>query len=268
MVRRSSLVPCVGLFLLLLGACGGDDAPAADSKPPASGTATGGTSSPSTGQVQPNNPSTAPTLQMPASRFAISQEDLDTGYITDIPATFVLDVKNYGKTATFPSAQEGESLLTQWGYVGGYETGYSPEGRDVAVLNGAYFIKVEIHLFKDESGAKKAFEYFENRLKNGAQSVNSTPVGNQSSAWKTVSGKVRSSQVDAAYHRIVFRRGNMVAVVLTYGADPFMKVDRVRALAQIVDDKALGQKAAVEPTPTTNFTPAANTAPRTPTVAR
>jgi hypothetical protein len=127
---------------------------------------------------------------------------------------------------------------------------------------------VEIHLFKDEPGAKKAFEYFENRLKNGAQSVNSTPVGNQSSAWKTVSGKVRSSQVDAAYHRIVFRRGNMVAVVLTYGADPFMKVDRVRALAQMVDEKALGQKATVEPTPTGNFTPPANTAPRTPTVAR
>jgi hypothetical protein len=202
--------------------------------------------------------------------YSISQDDLGPGYITDIPATFVLDVQNYGKTATFSSEQEGQDLLTKWGYLGGYETGYSPEGRDVAVLNGAYYIKVEVHLFKDETGAKKAFDYFENRLRQAqsAQPVTAAQLGNQSSAWRTVFGKVPNSSVDAAYHRIVFRRGNLVSVVLTYGADPFMKVDTVRSLAVMVDQKALGEKTATEPTPVSSFvTPTPSSSGASPTAS-
>ena len=66
-------------------------------------------------------------------------KDASTGnaaYLTDLKSTFVLDAKSYGKTSAFATADEGEKLLNQWGYLGGYETGLIPEGRDTAVLNG------------------------------------------------------------------------------------------------------------------------------------
>jgi hypothetical protein len=56
-------------------------------------------------------------------------------------------------------------------------------------------------------------------------------------------------------------------VLLTRGAEPFMKIDTARNLALIIDQKALGLKEAIEPTPASNFkTP--TPAPRTPTPAR
>lgn len=251
MLSRPVLVLCAAPLLLAFAAaaaaCGDDDA-----------SADGGSNS--------GDGSSSPALKPPANRFSINIGDLEPGYLTDIEATYVLDVDNYSKTATFPSKLEGETLLKQWRYVGGFETGYIPEGRESAVLNGAYYINLETHMFEDADGAKKAFDYFENRLRSAqaAQPVSSQLVGNQSSAWKTVAGKVRNTQVDAAYHRIVLRRGNIVAVVMTYGADPFMKVDLVGGLAQIVDDKALGQRQLVEPTPISNFATPTFT-PRSPT---
>ena len=47
----------------------------------------------------------------------------------------------------------------------------------------------------------------------------------------------------------------MVAVVQTWGAQPFMRVDTVRGLAAILDDKALGRKDAPEPTPLATTAP-------------
>jgi len=241
-------VLCTSILISLLTACGGGK-DAAASVPAASG------SPASSADASANDASTAPALTMPASRFALSLDDLGTAFITNVPATFVLDAKNYGVSKTFAEGDNGEKLLTDWGYLGGYETSFRPEGSDKAILqNGAYEIAVETHLFKDESGAKKAYDYFEGRLKAGqAQPVNAPLLGNKSSAWRLVNGKVGTSTVDAAYHRLMFRRGNLVTVVMTYGADPFMSVTIVRDLARIVDAKALGQKEALAPTPTGNY---------------
>ena len=216
----------------------------------------GGTGSASGGDRA--NSSSAPILPQPASRLAISLDDLgpktttgDTGsgYLTDIQSTFKLDVKSYAGTRSFDSAADGEALLTKWGYTGGFETGFEPETRLPGVLNGAYYINVEVHLFKGEDGSKAMYRHFEERLsKSGSKKVTAQTIGNESSAWKLVSGKINDSSIDAAYHRVIFRRGNLVAVVQTWGADPLMTSETVRLLSAVVDDKALGKTPAVEPT--------------------
>ncbi|MFN0095711.1 MAG: hypothetical protein ACKVVT_13160 [Dehalococcoidia bacterium] len=245
----------VSSVLATAAACGGDD----DDN---------GNGSPGTVAVPGDKIDTvsAPIATGPVSRFSILLEDVGTqAYLTDIPATQTLDVASYGKTAAFSSEGEGEKLLKQWGYQGGYQTALIPEGREQAPLNGGYFIYVESHLLKDVDGADAMYEHLVSRIRaNGGQSVNAGRVGNESSAWRVVSGFIRGSTIAQAYHRLVFRRGNVVVVVLTVGADPFMKVETVRGLALEVDEKVLGKAEAIAPTPTSNFTPPADRA-RTPT---
>ena len=171
-------------------------------------------------------------------------------------------------------------MLTGWNYLGGFQTAMVPEGRDTAILNGSYNIHIETHLFKTPENAKSAYDYFLGVIKGnaGAQPVTTSSVGNESYATKTVNGKLGKTTIDAAYHQIIFRRGNMVAIVLTYGAEPFMKVDTARQLAAIVDEKALGRTEPIAPTPTSNYTPpvfsSATTSPKagatpaSPTAAR
>lgn len=250
MPRRLVLALCAcTLALPAFAACGGD------------GDAAGDNSSRTTtvsNTPNGNNPGTSPKLDGPASKYSVSIEDLGVNWITDIPYTFVLDIETYAPTRTFTSAEEGRRLLNEWGYQSGYETGYSPEGRDTAVLNGGFYIRVESHLFNDEAGAMAAMEYFESIITStGASTVSAAAVGNESAAYTATFGTVGKSKVSAVYHHVIFRRGNLVTVVLTKGAEGFMKVDAARELALIADQKALGQKPAVEPTPTSNYTPAA-----------
>ena len=246
----SASVLCVVSVSLVTG-CSGRDGVSATIKnnTPASGSAVKATGT-------PNDPGAAPAMTMPASRFALSLDDLGAAFITNVPDTYVLNIESYGKTRIFPTPEEGKTMLKQWGYQGGYETSFRPEGGDVAVLNGAYYVYVETHLFESADSAKKAFDYFEAKLKApGVTNVEAAQLGNQSIAVKAPGGKIRNSSVDSIDHRFVFRRGNLVAIVRTLGADPFMKVETVRGLAVIMDQKALGKAAATEPTPTSNFTP-------------
>ncbi|MCX7617960.1 hypothetical protein [Tepidiforma sp.] len=248
MSRAMALAACAIATLLPFAAACGDGA--GDTPAPAGG---------STATVEVTNPGVSPDLSPPASKYVIRVEDLGTNWITDIPATVVVDAAGYAQTKVFPSQAEGEKLLSQWGYEGGYQTGYSPEGRDTAVLNGAYYIRTECHLFAQEAGAKQAYDYF-NRFaaaQPGMAPVTMTRVGNQSAAYVMTLGTIGKSSVNAVYHQVLFQRGNLVCVVLTKGAEPFMKVDAARELALISDKKALGQLDAPEPTPTSNYNPSA-----------
>lgn len=249
MPRRLVLALCAcTLALPAFAACGGDGG--------ASDTAAGTTAASNT----PNgaNPGASPALDGPASKYSVAIDDLGVNWITDIPFTFVLDIENYAPTRTFTSADEGRTLLNEWGYQSGYETGYSPEGRDTAVLNGAFYVRVESHLFETEKGAMAAMAYFESIIKStGASPISAAAVGNESAAYTATFGTIGKSKVNAVYHHVIFRRGNLVTVVLTKGAEGFMKVEPARELALIADAKALGQKPAIEPTPTSNYTPAA-----------
>ena len=250
MPRRLLLALCAAILAIpVFSACGDGAASDGGDAPAVSGTASPAGS---------ENPGTSPKLDGPASKYSVSLDDLGANWITDIPATYVLKVENYAATRTFTSADEGRRLLNEWGYQSGYETGYSPEGRDAAVLNGAFYIHVESHLFAGEAGAKAAMAHFESRIKGtGAGPISVLPVGNESAAYTVTFGTIGKSKVNAVYHHVIFRRGNLVTVVLTKGAEGFMKVEGARELALLADQKALGQKPAIEPTPTSNYTPAA-----------
>ncbi len=235
MLSRLSLVLALCLcFAAAAVACGGDDDDVGAS-----------------GNGTPRPSSDSPKLDAPASRFALSQEDLGPGFLTERDYTFVLNTDNYSKTATFDSASQGQDLLTKWGYDGGYETSYEPETRMSGVLNGAYYIAVEVHLFKTQDGAHSAYEHFSARIAGKSDRISDSMIGNESSSWKRIDGKVSGSSVDGTFHRIIFRRGNLVGVVSTWGSDTLMTINPVHELASIMDEKALGLKAAVVPTPIT-----------------
>lgn len=255
MTGRLAAVLCALAVVMLAAACGGDgDASAGDPSPDGQDQATATPTSSST--ADPGNGHSEPVVvEGPASKYAVSQDDLGRGYITDIEQTFVLDAATYGQTSAFKDEGDGEALLRSWGYISGYETHYEPEGRLTAVLNGAYYLWVETHLFETEEGAKKAFEFFNSKLATTSQPVNADRVGDESSAWRLIYDKVPNSTVDAAFHRVVVRRGNLVAIVATWGAEPFMRADHAIGWAKVIDEKALGTRQAIEPTPTSNYNP-------------
>lgn len=254
MFRRLLLALCACAALVPFSlACGGDDdddsAPTSAASPSAPAS-TSPTRSPGGSPVA--NPTGDPTITGSPSKYTLLLVDVGNGYFTDRTHTFQLKAEDYAGTPAFPSASEGRKLLKEWGYQGGFETGYEPEGRETDVLNGKYYVTVETHLFESTGGAEKAFTYFENVLRNArrAEQVQTPTVGNQSSAWKLTDAKIRGSSINSVFHRFIMRRGNMVAIVQTWGAETFMRVDTVRGLAAIIDQKAIGQKEAIEPTPT------------------
>lgn len=250
MSRQLLALAACALLLPALAACGGDsDDGTASSAGPTETSST---------PVPPNDGAASPTLDAPAGKYSISIEDLGNGYITDIGYTFVITPEAYSKVRRiFASEAEGMRLLQEWGYLGGYETRYSPEGGDTALLGGRYRVYVESHLFKDEAGAKKAFDHLEGYLKNSANKVNVETVGNYASGWNKTFGKIGKTSVDAAYSQYLTRRGNLMTIVLVEGADGFIKISQAAELARIADAKALGKREAVAPTPTSNYTPAA-----------
>jgi hypothetical protein len=204
----------------------------------------------------PNDAKAAPTLTMPASRFAVSLDDLGNAFITNVPDTYVLTLESYAGTRTWKSVDEGKKHLTEWGYLGGYETSFRPEGDTAAVLKGAFNVYVETDLFGTPDKAKDAFAYFTKQFTDAkAPAVDVAPIGNEAVAYQFPLAKIGSSSVSAVDHRLMFRRGNLIVVVRTTGAEGFMNITQARTIAQMIDEKALGTKPAIEPTPTGNFTP-------------
>lgn len=256
MNRRHLALAILACAVFSLAAACGSGAKGDTPTTSAANTAASGTTAPG------NN--TSPSLSGPVSKYIVLREEMGKGYIVDIPATFDLDAKSYGKTAAFKSADEGEAALNQWGYLGGYETGLIPEGRLQALLTGSAIFHMEVHLFNDDDGAKKLFSHLDSALKaNGAQAIKIDPVGNQSAAYTVVSGKVGTSNVDQVAHTVILRRGNLVAAVLTIGALPYMTIDPAHEVAAMIDQKALKKDGLITPTPTSNFTPPANSVPGT-----
>ena len=248
MPRRLLLAVCAIAVMPSLLACGGDGD---DSD-------SGGAGSTSTANAVAN-PTTSPTVQRPAGKYSISIDDLGQNFRTDVPYTFAFDAVGYandGRVRAFPSVAEATKHLNDWGYIEGYQTGYIPEdlaGPEGAVLKGGFYVTVETHLFKDPEGAMEAYEYFAKYLGSTAQTVEAPAVGNKSTAYVTTIGKIGKTQVSATFHHLLFVRGNVLTIVLTKGAQGFMKVDTVVSLARIADEKILGDRQAIEPTPTSNF---------------
>jgi hypothetical protein len=148
-------------------------------------------------------------------------------------------------------------LARQWGYREGYQVALEPDGLLAGVLKGQYYVTQEIHLFDTAAGAEQAYQRFEQRYREaaGSEPAEATPLANQSSAWQLVRGTVADSEMVAVYHRFLFRRGNMVASVQTFGGQPFMRVDTARDIAVLIDERALGKRSSPEPTPAKTITP-------------
>ena len=61
--------------------------------------------------------------------------------------------------------------------------------------------------------------------------------------------RLGTSDIPEVFHRFVFRRGNLVAMVQTVGAQPYMSIDQARNTAILIDGRATGNLAAYTPTP-------------------
>jgi hypothetical protein len=255
MSRRLLLAVCAVAFVPCFVACGDDDDDAAAAEPsPTLGAATTPVVAASTA---------SPLISGPASRYSVNLDELgNQSWRTDVEATFQMDAKSYAeRSRAFRSPSEGTRLLREWGYLEGYQTAYIPE---LPMGQGGYHIGIETHLFKDEAGARQAFTFFDdNRKATGAAQLPVSGIGNQGVGFLTVTGTISTgSSVNAAYHQVVMRRGNAVIIILTKGAVSFMKLDPAFALARFTDQKLLGERSTVEPTPTSNYaTPTTATKP-------
>lgn len=273
---RLSRAPAALLVLLaggfLLSSCGDDDdndaAPSRGGE--GSSTSSAGGTAPTQGSRTAPNATAVPLVAGPSRRYSLLLDDLGTGnFRTDVKGTRELTADSYAEAPFWPSKQDGKDRLASWGYVDGYQTVLLPDGDiNPAILNGAYVIRTETHLFKDAAGAAQAYQFFVKTVQtNGvSQAISGAPVGNESYASRTVQDKVPGSKVDQVLHHIVYLRGNVVAIVMTIGADPLMKIEITRDLALMIDQKVLGERPAPIPTPVSlpTPTPAPPIASRTP----
>lgn len=197
-------------------------------------------------------------LEAPASRYVPQLEETPKFAEIYPPNTFKLSPLQFAANGLFKGTTEGEDAAARWGYLDGYQAEFQPIDRLSAVVKGAYYITVESYLFETQNGARQAYQAYEDLYKGITGSERDTKVkglGNQSSGWRVFQGVVGTSELRGVYHRFVFRRGNLVAVVQTYGAEPFMTIDRARELAVVIDEKALGQRPSPSPTPRPTTTP-------------
>ena len=252
----SALIALLGVVAASLVACGDDDdAPATAIAPGGSPTARPSVVIP-TPAVTPSTGGSAdtrqPLLQGPSAKYAPSEDDLKSLYRASVPDTFPINNEIFETLGPFDTPGEAREFMRRWGFAEGSVVGFEPEGLLSAVVSrGAFYPTVETFLFTTPEGAELAYLQFEKYYKSNSDTQVQTtkPLANQSSGYRIQKGKVGSTQTDAVYHRFLFRRGNMVAVIQTFGGVPFMTIDAARELAVIMDARALGERPTSLPTP-------------------
>lgn len=193
-----------------------------------------------------------PQLGGPASRFIPTLQEMQPGSKTYPPNTYTMTPLAWGSNGLFASPSEGEAKAEQLGYIDGYQVEYQPPGQLAGVLQGSWYTTVEIALFADATKAATAYALYEERYRTtgGSQLAPAKRLGNQSSGWSVIGKEtVGPSDTLAIYHRFVFQRGNMVAMVQTMGGQPFMNIDPARDTAVLIDERATGGIPAFTPTP-------------------
>lgn len=210
------------------------------------------------GSIGDRTPSTAgtaggpePTVDLPASKYAPLLEELPADMRVNDPDTFAMNVSTFSSSYWFDSADFGQQKALEWRILDGFQAVYDPVGQAAQALRGSYYIWTEMYLFESTSGASAAFDHLQAVLgaRNGAQVEQARPLGNESAGYSFIQGTVGASDMVGVYHRFAVRRGNVISVVQTYGGQPFMTIDQARDIAVIIDDKLLGARPAVEPTP-------------------
>ena len=188
---------------------------------------------------------------IPASKYSILLGELPEKYEVDKGNTFIQNISTYSSSYWFATEAEGSKLASQWRIIDGFNAVFQPQGLAADVAQGEAYITVETYMFQSADGAKLAWAYFDNKLKQvtNSEAVKTKGLANDSSAYRIVKGTVGPSEVVGVYHRFSFRRGNTIVSVQTWGGQPFINIDVARNLAVIVDNKLLGERPATEPTP-------------------
>jgi hypothetical protein len=200
----------------------------------------------------------APRLDGPASRYAAGVEELPGNFNVLPPETYAVTDEVWAREGLFPEAGEGQEFASQNGYLDGWRVTYTPDGLLAGVVSaGQYYVTVETFLFESTSGAVATYDHYEDTYGDiaGTDEVDVARVGNRSSGWSFIEGVIPGTEFAAIYHRVVFQRGNLVAVVQTYGLENTLRIDSAREIAIIVDNRALGTAEAIEPTPITPLLP-------------
>jgi hypothetical protein len=239
-----------GILGVAIAACSDkDEDPPATSPATQTGTASPGATTPATSGT--NSP-VEPIAAAPVSQFIVLVQDLGIdNFLTDLETTSQLTTATYAATTTFAGAADGAAKLDSWGYVEGYRTGLIPEGGASAMNNGGYVLYEELHLYDSTDGAHEAFLHLAGNVRGNsvAEVITGPSVANESITSRAVAGKVAGTNVDQVLHQVIFRRGNVVAVVLTIGAEPLMESETAIEIAQIIDAKILDERDHPQPTP-------------------
>ncbi|MCC7363326.1 MAG: hypothetical protein IT303_03055 [Dehalococcoidia bacterium] len=196
-------------------------------------------------------------LAGPASRYVPEAADFSVGYEVFPPETFSLSALQFASNGLFGGTTEGEEKAELWRYESGYQASFQPTGLLAEVVQGKYYVRVESYLFEDVAGAKQAYAAYEERYSStdGSERVDGVKgLANESSAWKFLDKTIANTELRGVYHRFVFRRGSLVSIVQTMGAEPFMTIDQARDVAVLVDEKALGTRLSPTPTPRSTAT--------------
>lgn len=192
-----------------------------------------------------------PTVSLPASKYTPLLEEMPPEMEVNASDTFTMNIATFAASYWFDTNARGEELSQQWRIIDGYQVYFDPIGRAAQVAQGGYYASVEVYLFESPAGAKLAYDYLEGRMKarTGSQPAQARPLANQSAAFRFEGPTIGTTDIPSVYHRFIFRRGNAVVAVQTFGATPYMSTDQARELAVLVDRKLLGEAPAVEPTP-------------------
>jgi hypothetical protein len=238
------LLLAAAVVALVTAGCGGDDDVETGTRTPSTGGVAGGPE---------------PRVDPPSARYAPFLEELGRRFEVYPPEVFGLSPTTWGLTGPFPG-EDGEALAEDMGYLEGYQVQYNPQGLLAEVLQGGYYLVIQTHVFRNVEGAEEAFAAYRQTTTNtpGAEQVSPRGLGNEWVAYVLPRGTVGNSDVVAVYHRFVFRRGNVVAWVQTYGAEPFMTIDPAREVAVMIDNRVLGNVEASEPTPIPSVLPGDN----------
>lgn len=259
-MRALSLLAGAALLATALGACGDDD-----DEPNAAGESTVATteggSSPAGATRTPQKPppSTAgtaggpePIVPEPSAQYTLQLSDLPADLFEPIPPnTGVIGIERFELLGQFTSGLYAAAKAREWNYVEGWSVEYAPLGRLSSVIDGGYYVNVDTYLFSEATGAHEAYESFiaqYTRLP-GSVEEEALPLGNESAGYSVIQGTVGNSDTPLIYHRFIFRRGNLIGIVQTTGAEPYMAIDLARDYAVIIDSKALGDIAPELPTP-------------------
>lgn len=189
--------------------------------------------------------------QLSPAEASLNLDELPPGYEVDEPNTFAMNITTFASSYWFTSNRQGDELARDWGITNGFQVYYQPAGLFADTLRGMPYLTIETYQFADPAGARKAFGHLNNVLRSttNSEAVEARPLANDSAAYRIIQGTVGPSEQVAVYHRYIFRRGNTVVAVQSWGADSYMNIDPARNIAAAIDDKLLGSRPVVEPTP-------------------